>query len=263
MASRGYRCFERHVLSDQTKLKTMLKSASSKIFLTASSLLFIAVLPINGESGKRPGTLLKENNSPVNRRVTRFVKTYISANKRTLYKIRRRSSAPFVVIDSVLNHYHLPAQLKYMAVIESELKTTAVSRVGAVGPWQLMPMTARDLGLKTTPDNDERKIFSKSTRAAARYIKDLYAAYGDWLLVLAAYNGGPGPVNMAMHRAKTRDFWTLQHYLPAETREYVNKFIATWYYFERPGSIAKLSWMDHSMEVTSCKSGRTVALVNQ
>ncbi|MEI9807627.1 MAG: transglycosylase SLT domain-containing protein [Bacteroidota bacterium] len=84
---------------------------------------------------------------------------------------------------------------------------------------------------------DERKDFSKSTHAASKYLASLYALYGDWLLVIAAYNGGPGKVNAAIKKSGSRDFWTLQQYLPAESKNHVKKFIATHYIMEGQGGI--------------------------
>jgi membrane-bound lytic murein transglycosylase D len=162
----------------------------------------------------------------------RFVKHYIKNNDEDLLVVKKRSEIPFTIIDSVLEQYGLPVELKYLAVIESELKPTALSRVGAKGPWQLMPGTAHVLGLKVNHHSDERTNFYKSTRAAAKYLKDLHREFGDWLLVLAAYNGGPVPVYRAIRKAHSRDFWTLQRYLPAESRNHVKKFIATAWYFE-------------------------------
>jgi membrane-bound lytic murein transglycosylase D len=121
------------------------------------------------------------------------------------------------------------------------LQTRAVSKVGAAGPWQLMPATARILGLKINSRHDERKDYYKSTRAAARYLKDLHEEFGDWLLVFAAYNSGEGTVNSAIKQSGSRNFWTLRRYLPEETREYVNKFIATCFYFEGAYSAVLLS----------------------
>ncbi|HWB93833.1 MAG TPA: lytic transglycosylase domain-containing protein [Puia sp.] len=162
----------------------------------------------------------------------KFVSSYIRDNDECLVNVRERSEEPFAIIDSVLRHYGLPLQLKYLAVIESELKPTALSRVGAKGPWQLMPHTAHVLGLKVNRHSDERMNFYKSTKAAAKYLRDLHKQFGDWLLVLAAYNGGPRPVYRAIHKSHSRNFWALQNYLPAESREHVKKFIATTYYFE-------------------------------
>lgn len=163
----------------------------------------------------------------------KFIDAYIKNNDECLLTIKQRSEVPFTIIDSVLDHYHLPQELKYLAVIESELKTSAVSRVGAKGPWQLMPGTAHVLGLKVTRRSDERLNYYKSTRAAAKYLRDLHGTYGDWLLVLAAYNSGPVPVNRAIQKAHSKSFWAIQRYLPEETRDHVKKFIATTYYFER------------------------------
>lgn len=164
-----------------------------------------------------------------------FVRHYIRNNNESLQYVRDRSEVPFTIIDSVFNHYGLPHELKYLAVIESDLRSSAISRVGAKGPWQLMPGTARVLGLKVNSTLDERMDYYKSTRAAARYLRDLYQQFGDWMLVLAAYNGGPGPVFHAMHESHSKNFWVLQRYLPAESRDHVKKFIATNFYFEGPG----------------------------
>ena len=169
----------------------------------------------------------------------KFVHAYIRNNDDCLLTVKHRSEVPFAIIDSVLNHYGLPLELKYLAVIESELKPTALSRVGAKGPWQLMPGTAHCLGLKVSRRADERVSFSKSTRAAARYLKDLHREFKDWLLVLAAYNGGPKPVYRAIRKSHSRNFWVLQKYLPAESRLHVKKFIATAYYFEGADSVKK------------------------
>ena len=109
----------------------------------------------------------------------KFVKHYLKNNDEDLLVVKRRSEGPFIIIDSVLEHYGLPLELKYLAVIESELKPTALSRVGAKGPWQLMPGTAHVLGLKVNHHSDERTNFYKSTGAAAKYLKDLHREFGD------------------------------------------------------------------------------------
>ncbi|MHA4808069.1 lytic transglycosylase domain-containing protein [Flavitalea flava] len=163
----------------------------------------------------------------------KFINAYIKNNDESLLSIKQRSEVPFFIIDSVFDRYHLPQELKYLAVIESELKTSATSRVGAKGPWQLMAGTAHALGLKTTRRSDDRLNYYKSTRAAAKYLRDLHNTYGDWLLVLAAYNSGPVPVNRAIQKAHSKSFWAIQRYLPEETRLHVKRFIATAYYFEQ------------------------------
>jgi membrane-bound lytic murein transglycosylase D len=175
------------------------------------------------------------NNIRLNKQAALFVKDYIKRNDESLSKIKTRGEKHFGMMDSIFTRYGLPVELKYLAVIESELKSTATSRVGAKGPWQFMPGTAKELGLKITHRYDERTSYVKSTRAAALYLRDLHAQFGDWLLVLAAYNGGPGPVLKAIKRSGSRNFWKLQNFLPAESRGHVKKFIATHYYFEGQG----------------------------
>jgi membrane-bound lytic murein transglycosylase D len=177
----------------------------------------------------------------LNKQALKFATRYINTDAESLLKIKERSKLPFTIMDSVFTRHGLPVELKYLAVIESELNTTALSCVGAVGPWQLMPETAHDLGLKITNRYDERTNYYKSTKAAALYLKDLYAQFGDWLLVLAAYNAGPGPVIAAIHKSGSRNFWALQSFLPAETQGHVKRFIATHYYFEGHGSVTTLT----------------------
>jgi membrane-bound lytic murein transglycosylase D len=104
-----------------------------------------------------------------------------------------------------------------------------------------MPGTARRMGLKVGPYLDERTDYYKSTHAAARYLKELYATYGDWLLVIAAYNGGSGNVDHAIRKSGSRNFWNLQNYLPEESRNHVKKFIATHYIMEGNGGITTVT----------------------
>jgi len=174
----------------------------------------------------------------------RFAKTYIKQSKENLVSIQKRSAIPFNIIDSVFSHYGLPKQLKYLAVIESELKPSAKSKVGARGPWQLMPTTAKELGLKINRHVDERTNYYKSTKAAALYLRDLHTEFNNWLLVIAAYNGGPGPVNSAIRASGSKNFWKLQKYLPEESSMHVKKFLATYYYFEGSGNTNKLAKTD-------------------
>ncbi len=132
----------------------------------------------------------------------------------------------------MLQQYGLPKELKYIAVIESNLKSGAVSGKGAGGPWQFMPETARQMGLTINAYTDERTDYFKSTNAASKYLLQLYGQLHDWLLVMAAYNGGPGRVLNAIQRSGSRNFWDLQYYLPEESRTYVKRFIATHYIME-------------------------------
>ena len=182
----------------------------------------------------------------LNKKEALFVRKYIKYRGDCLVNVKKRSVIPFDIIDSVFKIYNIPVELKYLAVIESELKPTALSHVGARGPWQLMPGTAKCLGLKVNRHIDERTNFNLSTRAAARYLKDLYAQFDDWLLVIAAYNGGPKPVHTAIRESGSKNFWVIQKHLPAESREHVKKFIATHYYFEGHGSETTLTRSEYT-----------------
>ena len=147
----------------------------------------------------------------------------------------------FPMIEDIFDSYGLPAELKYMAVIESALNPTAVSRVGATGLWQFMYSTGRMYGLTINSVVDERRDPIKATHAAARYLKDLYGIYHDWILVIAAYNCGPGNVNKAIRRSGNRkDYWEIYYRLPRETRGYIPQFVAATY--------AMNYYRDHNIE---------------
>jgi membrane-bound lytic murein transglycosylase D len=169
------------------------------------------------------------------------VKSFLIEEDEALEKVKRRSPSYFKMIDGIFTKYGLPTELRYLAVVESDLKTTAVSKVGAKGMWQFMPQTARDLGLKITYKYDERTHAYRSTVAAAKYLKDLHAQFGDWLLVIAAYNSGPGPVLSAIKKSGSKNFWAIQYYLPEESRFHVKRFIGTHFYFEGKGSMVTMT----------------------
>ncbi|MGM9754545.1 MAG: transglycosylase SLT domain-containing protein, partial [Parabacteroides sp.] len=136
----------------------------------------------------------------------------------------------FPIIEEVLDRHGLPLELKYLAVVESALNPVALSRVGASGLWQFMLPTGKSYGLEINSLIDERRDPKRATEAACSYFKDMYAIYGDWNLVMAAYNCGPGNVNKAIRRAGGKqDFWAIFRYLPRETRSYVPLFIAASY----------------------------------
>jgi membrane-bound lytic murein transglycosylase D len=174
-----------------------------------------------------------------NPQMTSFIEDYSLKFGKKLEGIKDRSKSSLDVMDDILEEHGLPGELKYLAVIESDLKTNARSWAGAVGPWQFMPETARNMGLRVNKKYDERRDFVKSTRAACKYLSGLFDLYGDWLLVIAAYNGGPGKVNSAIKKSGSRDFWILQRFLPAESQSHVKKFLATRYVME--GGIAEES----------------------
>lgn len=136
----------------------------------------------------------------------------------------------FPLFEEALDKEGIPLELKYLPVIESALNPIARSRVGATGLWQFMAGTGKMYDLEINSLVDERRDPHKSTQAAARYLKDLYGIYGDWNLVIAAYNCGPGNVNKAIRRSGGQtDYWAIYPYLPKETRGYVPAFIAATY----------------------------------
>lgn len=166
-----------------------------------------------------------------------YVQNYSNKYGGFTREIRDRGRPYLDLIDIILTQHQLPRELKYLALIESELKVNAYSYAGAVGPWQLMPETARNLGLKVNRYVDERRDYYKSTHAACKYLKTLYDLYGDWLLVIAAYNSGPGGVNSAIRRSGSRDFWRLQRFLPAQSQGHVKRFVAVHFILEGKGSV--------------------------
>ncbi|KYP16468.1 lytic transglycosylase domain-containing protein [Flavihumibacter sp. CACIAM 22H1] len=185
---------------------------------------------------------INSNNAPkLNPRAVSFVEDYIDTYGKSLQAMKEWALPYFNMIDGIMVQHGLPRELKYLAIIESKLKSNAVSHAGAVGPWQFMRGTALKLGLKVNKSVDERTNYVKSTHAAAKYLRDLYKIYGDWLLVIAAYNAGPGNVQKAIARSGSRNFWDLQYHLPAETRKHVKKFIGTHYVFEGQGGITTLT----------------------
>ena len=177
---------------------------------------------------------------PLHQSMGKFVQDYAEDFDELFENIKLNKSGYLKTIDKVFTQYQIPLELKYLAIIESKLKTNAKSGVGAVGVWQFMPGTAKTLGLKITAKYDERQHMWKSTVAAAKYLTWLYGYFEDWLLVVAAYNSGPGPVLNAIKKSGSRSFWKLQNFLPKETRLHVKRFIATHYYFEDGGSLVTL-----------------------
>lgn len=168
----------------------------------------------------------------INPNAERFMHDYLLTHTTSLLKLKKYAGPYFDLINNVFSGYGLPVELKYLAVIESSLQKNATSLKGAAGPWQFMPETARDFGLVVNHQNDERRDYIKSSKAAGRMLLSLYKEFNDWLLVIAAYNGGKGRVYDAIKKSGSRNFWTLQHYLPIESKNHVKKFIATHYIME-------------------------------
>lgn len=167
---------------------------------------------------------------PYNDIVRKFIDMYSGRLRKSVSYMLGASNFYMPIFEQALDLYNLPYELKYLPIIESALNPTAVSRQGATGLWQFMLGTGKIYGLETNSLIDERRDPIKATYAAARYLNDLYEAFQDWNLVIAAYNCGPGTVNKAIHRANgARDYWSIYNYLPKETRGYVPAFIAANY----------------------------------
>ena len=168
-------------------------------------------------------------NLTYNGEVKKWINLYVKRNRRTPYLIGM-SDYYFPIFEEILDSYGLPIELKYLPIIESALNPRAKSRAGAVGLWQFLYSTGKMYGLEVNSYVDERSDPLKSTHAAASFLKDMYDVYGDWTLVLAAYNCGPGNVNKAIRRSGgLTNYWEIYPYLPRETRGYVPAFIGALY----------------------------------
>ncbi len=172
--------------------------------------------------------------SPINLIYNPYIRMFIDmyANKKrgTTARVLGLAQMYFPIFEQQLDKYNVPLELKYLAIVESALNAKARSRVGAGGLWQFMYYTGKVYGLEVTSYVDDRNDPIKATVAACRHFNDLYNMYHDWLLVLAAYNSGPGNVNKAIRRSGGKmTFWEIMPYLPRETRDYVPAFIAVNY----------------------------------
>ena len=176
--------------------------------------------------------------------VQKFIDRYSGRLRRSISYMLGASNFFMPIFEEALEMYQLPLELKYLPIIESALNPKAVSRVGAAGLWQFMPATGKQYGLKLNSLVDERRDPVLASQAAARYLRDLYKIFGDWNLVIAAYNCGPENINKAIRRANNttslkgengeplpvvKDYWHIYPYLPRETRGYVPAFIAANY----------------------------------
>ena len=167
---------------------------------------------------------------PYNEIVQKFIDRYTGRLRRSVSYMLGASNFYMPIFEDALMAYDVPLELKYLPVIESALNPKATSRVGAAGLWQFMPSTGKQYGLEINSLVDERRDPVKSSYAAARFLRDLYKIYGDWSLVIAAYNCGPENVRKAIQRSNGKaDYWSIYPYLPRETKGYVPAFIAANY----------------------------------
>lgn len=161
------------------------------------------------------------------------IKSYLKRNKQGMERLMALSTYYFPLFEQELDKKDIPLEIKYLSIVESALNPRAKSRVGATGLWQFMFTTGKMHGLDVSSYVDERMDPVRSTEAAAEYLANLYKVFGDWDLVLASYNSGPGNVSKAIRRSGgSTDYWQLRRYLPRETAGYVPAFLATLYLFE-------------------------------
>lgn len=165
-----------------------------------------------------------------NSAVRSYIELYAVRKREMVQRMLGLTQLYFPMIEEILDRYKMPLELKYLAIVESALNPSARSRAGAVGLWQFMYGTGKLQGLKITSYLDERSDPYKSTEAACEYIQFLYDMFGDWQMVLAAYNSGPGNVSKAIRRSGGKTtYWEIRKFLPRETQGYVPAFIAVNY----------------------------------
>jgi membrane-bound lytic murein transglycosylase D len=164
-----------------------------------------------------------------NKAVENSINSYLKKNKKLVSRMVGLAPQYFPMFESCLDKYDIPLEFKYLAIVESALNPRARSRSGAKGLWQFMYATGKQYNLNVTSYLDERQDPYKSTEAACQYFAKLYEMFGDWNLVLAAYNGGPGYLSRTMAKTGLYDYWQLRPYLRRETRGYVPAFVAVNY----------------------------------
>jgi membrane-bound lytic murein transglycosylase D len=161
------------------------------------------------------------------------IKAFLKNRKKAFERLMAISEYYFPMFEEHLAKYNIPMELKYLAIVESALNPTAKSRVGASGLWQFMYPTGKQYNLEVNSYVDERYDPLKATEAACQYLSNLYGIFGDWSLVLASYNAGPGNVSKAIRRSGgSQNYWNIRKNLPRETANYVPAFLATMYLYE-------------------------------
>lgn len=161
------------------------------------------------------------------------IKSFLKNRSKSFERQMAIAEYYFPLFEEKLSKYNLPLEIKYLAIVESALQPKAKSKVGAGGLWQFMPETGKQYKLKITTYVDERHDPIKSTEAACHYMMNMYEIFGDWSLVLASYNCGPGNVSKAIRRSGGKtDYWEIRKYLPRETANYLPAFLATMYIYE-------------------------------
>jgi len=203
----------------------------------------VAATPTDVDYSELPTEVLKERLRKLNEKtpfnveynpiLEQVIKSFLKNRRSSLERLMSLSDYYFPMFEQEMSNQKIPLEIKYLAIIESALNPKARSRVGATGLWQFMYATGKSYGLEVNNYVDERSDPIRSTKAAAKYLNELYKIFGDWDLALAAYNSGPGNVTKAIRRSNGKtNYWNLRPYLPRETAGYVPAFLATLYIFE-------------------------------
>ena len=168
-----------------------------------------------------------------NESLENVIRSFLKYRKKSFERLMAISDYYFPMFEDAFAQKNVPLEIKYLAVVESALNPRAVSRVGATGLWQFMYQTGKQYNLKIDSYIDERSDPLKASAAAAQYMSNMYAIFGDWELVLASYNSGPGNVSKAIRRSGGKqNYWNIRKNLPKETQGYVPAFLATMYLYE-------------------------------
>lgn len=203
----------------------------------------VAATPTDVDYSELPTEVLKERLHKLNEKtpfnveynpvLEQVIKSFLKNRRSSLERLMSLSDYYFPMFEQEMSNQKIPLEMKYLAIIESALNPKARSRAGATGLWQFMYATGKSYGLEVNNYVDERSDPVRSTKAAAKYLNELYKIFGDWDLTLAAYNSGPGNVTKAIRRSNGKtNYWNLRPYLPRETAGYVPAFLATLYIFE-------------------------------
>ena len=202
----------------------------------------VAATPTDVDYSELPTEVLKERLKKLNEKtpfnveynpvLEQVIKSFLKNRRSSLERLMSLSDYYFPMFEQEMSNQKIPLEIKYLAIIESALNPKARSRAGATGLWQFMYATGKSYGLEVNNYVDERSDPIRSTKAAAKYLNELYKIFGDWDLALAAYNSGPGNVTKAIRRSNGKtNYWNLRPYLPRETAGYVPAFLATLYIF--------------------------------